>query len=587
MYLSLYHLKENPFQISTDPRFLWLGPKHEEGLATLRYGVLDKKGFLLLTGDVGTGKTTLVNALLNTLGKNTLVAVIRDPNLETLDFFNYISHAFNMGKEFNSKSSFLIYFEQFLNEVHAAGKTVLLIIDEAQRISQELLEEVRLLSNIERHDCKLLNIFFVGQIEFNDILLRPENRAIRQRITVNYTIPALTEAETGLYIQHRLEVAGEPETGTKESVEQDPGPSEAPEIFSPEAVQEIFSFSGGYPRLINIICDRCLLTGFVEDAATITPEIVRECREELRIPESELSRKKNQPTVTEIRQSIPPLEANRLVEEHHAGITDQNIHIPGPETVPTAQGPGNLKKKRHGYLLWLMVVISALLIVLAVGYTNLSQNDDQALLRNMVMQYAEGLKQSIDDQAPSSPKVEEAPSLPGKQEEGFPPEPKGLTQLAEPSTEQKNEDAQRDEEGPAPAEIPGKAAGQVATENIQVQPLLAGEKRLIPFPSDSNYPSSTSLAELNRLTDNLLRQPQLSIVITGYSDSLGNEQYNVKLSEFRANTVKSYLVGRGLPESRIRVEGLGSQNPIAPNDNLSGRSANRRVEIEIIHPPDE
>lgn len=600
MYLSFYHLTENPFQISTNPRFLWLGPKHEEGLATLKYGVLDKKGFLLLTGDVGTGKTTLVNALLNMLEENTLVALVRDPNLEPLDFFNYIAHAFHMDREFHRKSSFLIYFEQFLNEAHAAGKTVLLIIDEAQRISQELLEEVRLLSNIERHDCKLLNIFFVGQIEFNDILLRPENRAIRQRITVNYTIPALTEEETGLYIRHRLKVAGatgekqdQPhmqQAGTIESAGHDSRPYGAVEnIFTREAIREIFSFSGGCPRLINIICDRCLLTGFVEDSPTITPEIVRECRQELKIPESEPGRTVNQPAMRDNIPPFAPLESGRENGENRVEAADENRRIPEPESSRPLSGSQRLEKKRTTFIVRMMLFLGILFIGLIVGYTNLSQNDDQALLTNQIMKYTEDSGPTTSGAA-SSPGAEKISSPPGKQVEVFPSEREAPPQHTSSFTAKNTGEQERvvpGEGAKADPEIAPTAPLQTTADSVQARASAVVEKLTVPFPSDSNYPPNTSLDELNRLAENLLRQPQLALLITGYSDSLGDEQYNVKLSEFRANTVKSYLVGRGLPASRITVQGRGSQNPIAPNDSVSGRSANRRVEIEIVHPGDE
>ncbi len=188
MYLSHYNLIANPFQISADPKFLWLGEKHKEALATLKYGIIDNKGFLLLTGDVGTGKTTLINALVNSLGDNIIVAKVTDPELEKQEFFNFIANAFNFKKIFQDKGTFLVHLSNFLHFAYTKNKKVLLIIDEAQRLSHSLLEEIRLLSNIEKQDTKLINIFFIGQNEFNDILLKEKNRALRQRITLNYNI---------------------------------------------------------------------------------------------------------------------------------------------------------------------------------------------------------------------------------------------------------------------------------------------------------------------------------------------------------------------------------------------------------------
>jgi general secretion pathway protein A len=267
MYLSFYKLKAKPFQISTDPEFLWLGEKHKEAFATLKYGILDSKGFLLLTGDVGTGKTTLINALVNSLGDHITVATIPDPNLGRLDFFKFIAGAFKINKKIGSKGSFLVHLGHFLHSAFKENKKVLLIIDEAQRLNHKLLEEIRLLSNIERQDTKLINIFFVGQNEFNDVLLENRNRALKQRITLNYNIDPLTESETGEYIRHRLKVAG----------------SER-KIFSSDAIREIFYFSKGYPRLINILCDHAMLTGYVVEKNKIKSDIIKECAQELRIP---------------------------------------------------------------------------------------------------------------------------------------------------------------------------------------------------------------------------------------------------------------------------------------------------------------
>ena len=222
MYLSFYGLQKEPFQVSTDPSFLWLGEKHKEALATLKYGNLGNQGVVLLTGDVGTGKTTLINALINSLGDEVIVAKVPDPGMEIIDFMNYLAHAFGMKKKFASKDSFLIHFDHFLNSVHADGKKSLLIIDEAQRLSPALLEEVRQLSNIEKQETKLLSIFFVGQNEFQDVLLEHKNRALRQRISLNYVIEPLDLHETGQFIRHRLKVAGAKE-----------------EIFSPDAIRKV------------------------------------------------------------------------------------------------------------------------------------------------------------------------------------------------------------------------------------------------------------------------------------------------------------------------------------------------------------
>ncbi len=268
MYLKYYNLSLKPFEISPDPKFLWLGEKHKEALAAIKYGILDNKGFISLTGDVGTGKTTLVNALANSLGENIIFGQVSDPSLEQLDFLNLIADAFKMNKKFSTKGDFLSHLKHFLNNAYVHHKEVVLVIEEAQRFDQERLEEVRLISNIEKPDKKLINIVFVGQNEFNSILKK--NKALRQRHAIIHNIEPLQEIETEQYVMHRLKIAG----------------SER-KIFSPEAVREIYSFSEGNPRLINIICDFALLTGYAKEKKIIEPDIIRECAANYLIPKQQ------------------------------------------------------------------------------------------------------------------------------------------------------------------------------------------------------------------------------------------------------------------------------------------------------------
>ena len=266
MYLKHYNLILKPFEISPDPKFLWLGEKHKEALAAMKYGILDNKGFISLTGDVGTGKTTLVNALANSLGDNIIFAQIPDPALKQLDFLNLTADALKMNKKFSTKGDFLIHLKHFLNDAYANHKEVVLVVEEAQRFDPERLEEVRLISNIDKPDKKLINIVFVGQNEFNSLL--KENKALRQRIAIIHKLEALQEDETEQYIMHRLKIAGSEK-----------------KIFSTEAVREIYSFSQGNPRLINIICDLALLTGYAKEKNIIEPEIIRECAANYRLPQ--------------------------------------------------------------------------------------------------------------------------------------------------------------------------------------------------------------------------------------------------------------------------------------------------------------
>ncbi len=353
MYLSHYNLKEKPFQISTDPKFIWFGEKHQEALAVLEYGVIDNKGFLLITGDVGTGKTSLINALLMRLGNDVIVANITNPILEELDFFNIVANEFNINKHFSSKSDFLIHFSRFLNDCYAKKKRVILVIDEAHKLDQGLLEQIRLFSNIERQDTKLINIFFVGQNEFIDIISNHQNRALRQRISINYHLEPLRESEVKAYILHRLNVAG-----LKEN------------IFNDHSISEIIAFSNGYPRLINIICDHALLTGYVKGVKTIDEEIIKECanglfltRENNDYPKNDLKTTQEVIPATEKEPTMTPLEyANRydLPEERMNDLHD----IPKPiERTPhefVEQPASKLSGKNFGYLAGAAILLTAL-----------------------------------------------------------------------------------------------------------------------------------------------------------------------------------------------------------------------------------
>jgi general secretion pathway protein A len=266
MYHQHFGLNRSPFSIEPDPDFLWLGEKHQEGLSVLRYGILENKGFLLLTGDIGTGKTVLVRSLLTSLSGDVTVATIQDPSLPLLDFFNILSNELGMAATIDGKADFLVKFKKLVRRVYDSQKSLLVIIDEAQRLTNELLDEIRVLSDIDYDNRGMVNIFFVGQIEFIQLLIAPCNRALRQRIKVNYHLVPLDPEETAAYIRHRLKVAGTQK-----------------ELFVPEAIHEIFKFSNGTPRLINILCDRALITGYSHDLNRVSPEIIRECAKELEI----------------------------------------------------------------------------------------------------------------------------------------------------------------------------------------------------------------------------------------------------------------------------------------------------------------
>jgi len=308
VYLDHYHLKAKPFDLSPQPDFLWLGEKHQEALATMRYGIVEDLGFLLLTGDVGVGKTALIHRLIQSLDSSTIVAHITDPGLEALDFFRIMAAQFDIPAAFQSKGEFLVSLEEFLYDAHKSHKKILLIVDEAQRLSHKMIDQIRVLSNIELSDKKLVNIFLVGQPEFKQMLMADINRPLRQRIAVNYHIDPLTESETAAYIEHRMEVAGAKHR-----------------IFEPGAVLEVYQYTGGFPRSINIICDHALLTGFSSGLKSIDADVIKECENELRI-EKGVEFKRPTPSKPAAQKPGPdtapkfetPVRAVRVAPEAHS-----------------------------------------------------------------------------------------------------------------------------------------------------------------------------------------------------------------------------------------------------------------------------
>jgi general secretion pathway protein A len=273
MYTEFFELIEKPFSLSTSPRFLYLGDKHKEALAILRYGVMERQGFVLLTGEVGTGKTTMVRALLSSLSKDVKYVHLANPLLSPREFIAYlILSAFENKIHFKTKSEFLIGFEAFLKKSQQRNRHFLLVIDEAHKLSFDLLEEIRLLSNLETAEEKLISIFLVGQPELNDRLNEPRCRPLLQRISVRYHIPPLNVKETREYVMTRLKKAGS---------------KRADQIFPGKTIDAIHQYSQGYPRMINILADNSLLLGYSKGESRISPAMVKSCYQDLRLGGSE------------------------------------------------------------------------------------------------------------------------------------------------------------------------------------------------------------------------------------------------------------------------------------------------------------
>jgi general secretion pathway protein A len=268
MYTNFFGLNEKPFAITPDPRYLFMSERHGEALAHLVYGVTESGGFMQLTGEVGTGKTTLVRTLLqNKLPNNADVAVVLNPRLSVVEFLETICEELGILAPENrgSVKALVDSLNGQLLRAHAEGRRVILVVDEAQNLSRDVLEQVRLLTNLETSKQKLLQIILIGQPELRDLLAREDLRQLAQRITGRYHLEPLSRDETAQYIEHRLRVAGS-----------------LGEIFDSSAKRELFRLTGGVPRLINVICDRALLGAYSKETRRVNRRLVRSAAAEIK-----------------------------------------------------------------------------------------------------------------------------------------------------------------------------------------------------------------------------------------------------------------------------------------------------------------
>jgi general secretion pathway protein A len=263
MYIEFYGLKELPFALTPDPRYIYFTPSHTEVMANLHYGIESGKGLIVVTGEVGTGKTTMLRWVMQRLDRTVLVAYIFNPRLSVTEFYQHLAKLFDI-QNWETKSDLLIELGKVLSSRHSRGLRTVLIVDEAHGLSPNVLEEIRLLCNFESDTAKQLQIVLTGQPELRDILNYPELRQLKQRVALRCEIKALPNVEeTAQYINSRLKVAG----------------AEHAEIFSPGAIDYVFRCTAGIPRSINNLCDNALLNGFAASESMISRAIIQEVAE--------------------------------------------------------------------------------------------------------------------------------------------------------------------------------------------------------------------------------------------------------------------------------------------------------------------
>jgi type II secretory pathway predicted ATPase ExeA len=270
MYQRFFGLRESPFNVNPDPRYLYLTRQIQEALAGLTYGIQNRKGFILLTGEVGTGKTTLLNRLLDWLhGRRVATAFIFNSQLGVSHLFDFMMAEFEIPCESREKSHILLRLNQWLLERYRAGETAVLIVDEAQNLSPEVLEEIRLLTNLETSTEKLLQIVLTGQPELEEKLKLPQLRQLRQRITLRCRTAPLSLEETFGYIAERLRIAG----------------ANGEPIFSKEAIQTVHTYSCGIPRVVNLLCEHSMINAYVDGLRPIPALLVEEVAREFQLDE--------------------------------------------------------------------------------------------------------------------------------------------------------------------------------------------------------------------------------------------------------------------------------------------------------------
>jgi general secretion pathway protein A len=310
MYKEFFGLRANPFSVNPDPRYLFLTRHTEEALACLTYGIQSRKGFVLLTGEVGTGKTTLINKLMEWLRlQQVATAFIFNSCMNVPQFLDYMMADFGIPVESRLKSQVLLRLYNWLLERYRAGETAVLIVDEAQNLSDELLEEIRLMTNLETFTEKLLQIVLVGQPELEQKLKQPHLRQLRQRLTLRAKTHALALEETKAYVTQRLRIAG----------------SNGQPIFDAEALAAVHRYSKGIPRVVNLICEHCLVSAFVDRQRVVESTVVDAVARDFELDDASLSAALTSPTAGSAKRDLVTAIKSLATLADHLSDTESEL----------------------------------------------------------------------------------------------------------------------------------------------------------------------------------------------------------------------------------------------------------------------
>ncbi len=517
MYLDYYNIAENPFDTDQGKTSLWLGGNLPKVASTLKEAIMERKGIVFLTGDTGTGKSTIIKMITDILQDQFIIATLSNPGLTSLDFFNVLSVRFKFNKNFKSKSAFLVHLRNFLRNSHAINKNILLIINDADRLKIELFEELALLSDIELDDRKMISILLVGRKGWIEESMQKNIKRISDKIALVCNLDPLNEAETAKYIQYCLGTAG-----TKKN------------IFSNKAIHEIFSFSRGNLNLINSICDLALRKGYSYKKKTINTAIVKEC-------------------------------GNELQEK---GTVDSDVNSPLKFFVKKVKKKKLAADQPPSPKRWLWITALFVLLLIFSSYVLYkSQTEKSSIWRTDEIAHKNYDFHKLREEEIISPDA-----------------PQGTHK------NYSNSDTEKQATAPDSPNIGNEDLEPFSTEKIKSSDKLTKTdrewpfstyKKIIYFKYDSNTLSPESLEILDKIADFAIHNPENEFIIKGYTDSIGADSYNLTISKFRANSVKSYLIAKGVDSSKLATFGLGSQNPIFSNRTAGGRKLNRRVEIEL------